>query len=283
MTNLVDLMAGSGLVSSKTMDSLRGIGLNLYERKLWIALLARGASTAGELSEISNVPRSRAYDILQSLADKGFAVVQNAKPIRYVAVAPEEALERAKRKMQEDVQSSIERIDELKESPIMRELSEIFTKGMKLVSADEMTGSLKGKYSVTQHINTMLKTASDRIHIMTTAEGMNELIEHHIDHLKKAKDRGVSIKIATVSNNRSEDAIKALAGLAEVRHIDEKELPVSGRFCVVDGKEMVMGLTDPKSVHSTQDIAIWSKSEHAAGKMIEPIFKMVWNNSKAVN
>jgi sugar-specific transcriptional regulator TrmB len=96
------------IASSKVMDALKGIGLNLYERRLWVALLARGTSTAGELSEIANVPRSRAYDILQSLADKGFVVVQTSKPIRYVAVAPEEALGRVKKKIEEDARTAQE-------------------------------------------------------------------------------------------------------------------------------------------------------------------------------
>lgn len=87
------------LASQKVFDSLKGIGLNLYERKLWVALLARGTSTAGELSSMATVPRSRSYDILQSLAEKGFVVVQTAKPLKYVATSPEEALERAKRKL----------------------------------------------------------------------------------------------------------------------------------------------------------------------------------------
>ena len=40
-------------------------------------------------------------------------------------------------------------------------------------------------------------------------------------------------------------------------------------------------LTDSK-VHSTQDLALWSKSEHAAGNLLEPLFKLVWTNSKEV-
>src|SRR3989304_2173874 len=119
------------LVSNKTMDALKGIGLNLYERRLWVALLSRGTSSAGELSEMANVPRSRAYDILQSLAEKGFVVVQTSKPIKYVAVPPEEALERAKKKMEEDITEMEKRIDDLKSSPIMNELASFYKKGMK--------------------------------------------------------------------------------------------------------------------------------------------------------
>ena len=112
------------------MDSLRSIGLNLYERKLWVALLARGTATAGELSEMAKVPRSRTYDVLQSLADKGFVIVQTSKPLKYIAVAPSEALERAKAKLKEELESKIERIETLKQSEIISELDNLFKKGL---------------------------------------------------------------------------------------------------------------------------------------------------------
>ena len=56
------------IVKDEFLSRLRKIfDLNLYEVKVWTALLSRGTSTAGELSNISDVPRSRTYDILESL------------------------------------------------------------------------------------------------------------------------------------------------------------------------------------------------------------------------
>jgi sugar-specific transcriptional regulator TrmB len=271
------------IASTKVLDALKGIGLNLYERKLWIALLARGNSTAGELSEIADVPRSRAYDVLQSLAEKGFVVVQTGKPIRYVAVSPEEALERAKKKLEEDFKTTVERINALKESPVMRELMDIYSQGLKLVSPEELTGALKGKFSVFQQLDSMFKGANQKINIVTTPEGLNDLFSNHFETLKKAKEKGVEIKIVTNSSERCSDAIKALSSIAEIRVANDKEIPISGRFTVVDGKQLIFGLTDPKSVHSTQDLVMWSKSEHAASQVLEPLFNLVWNHSKAVS
>jgi sugar-specific transcriptional regulator TrmB len=270
------------LASPKVFDALKGIGLNLYERRLWVALLARGTSTAGELSEIANVPRSRAYDVLQSLAEKGFVVVQASKPLRYVAIPPEEALERAKKKLEEDFKAMQAKIDELKESVVLRELNEIHQKGLKLISPEEITGALKGKYSVLQQFNSMFREAKEKINIVTTPEGLNELFSSHFDVLKKAKEKGVEIKIATQVDEKCTDAIKALSGIAEIRNIVEKEIPVAGRFVVVDGKELVFSLTDTK-VHSTQDMAVWSKSEYAAGSVLEPLFNLIWKNSKPIS
>jgi len=270
------------LASQKVMDALKGIGLNLYERKLWVALLARGTSTAGELSEIANVPRSRSYDILQSLAEKGFLIVQTAKPLRYVAINPTEALDRAKKKLEEDMKITVERMDDLKSSPIAKELSSICTQGLNMISPEEITGSLKGKYSVMRQMTTMFKVATKRINVVTTPEGLDELFENHYNDLKRAVERGVKIQIAATGLDKATEAVRGLNGVAEVRTLNNRDLPIGGRFAVVDGKEIVFSLTDHK-VHETQHMAFWSKSEHAASSLLEPLFKMVWNNSKPVN
>src|SRR3990167_7609374 len=86
------------IVKEEFLNKLRQFfGLNLYEVKIWTALLSRGVSTAGELSDIGNVPRSRAYDVLESLEKKGFVVMKLGKPIKYLAVDPKEVVERVKK------------------------------------------------------------------------------------------------------------------------------------------------------------------------------------------
>ena len=43
------------IVQKEFLSKLKDFGLNTYESKLWTALLSRGVSTAGELSDIANV------------------------------------------------------------------------------------------------------------------------------------------------------------------------------------------------------------------------------------
>src|SRR4030067_1138742 len=104
------------IVKDEFLSRLRKIfDLNLYEVKVWAALLSRGTSTAGELSSISDVPRSRTYDILESLEKKGFIVMKLGKPIKFVALKPEEVIERVKRNLVTGVTEKHKRLDELKE------------------------------------------------------------------------------------------------------------------------------------------------------------------------
>src|SRR5574342_874378 len=102
------------IVQKDFLNKLKDFGLNSYEAKLWTALLSRGIATAGELSDIANVPRSRSYDVLESLEKKGFAITKLGKPIKYVAVPPEEVLERVKKNVTEEAKQMSQRLEELK-------------------------------------------------------------------------------------------------------------------------------------------------------------------------
>lgn len=272
------------VASAKTMDMLKTIGLNKYERNLWAALLSRGASTAGELSDISNVPRSRCYDVLESLADKGFIIIQPGKPMKYVAMPPREALERAKKKVQEDAVETADKIDRLVKSDSIKELERLHKENLKLVKAEDLTGALKGRYAMLQQTETMIKKAKKSIKLMTTENGLKELHEHHGHLLKKASDAGVKIQIAAPVNKNTTDVVKLLGKVAQIRNVEESELvrKLAGRFVLVDGEEFLVGLTDDVKTHPTQDVALWTQSSHASSNIFEPMFELIWQHSKPV-
>jgi len=134
------------IVKDEFLSRLRKIfDLNLYEVKVWTALLSRGTSTAGELSNISDVPRSRTYDILESLEKKGFIVMKLGKPIKFVALKPEEVVERVKKNLMRNAKDKTTRLEKLKGDEVLEELSTLFTKGVKFVGPTDLSGSLRGR------------------------------------------------------------------------------------------------------------------------------------------
>ena len=262
------------VVSQAILDALKQIGLNLYERKLWVALISRGTSTAGELSSLAKVPHSRTYDVLESLAEKGFVMLQTAKPLKYVAIAPNEALERVKKKIKEDAEITVDRINQFQKSPALKELERIYKKGVELIEPGEMTGSLRGRDALYQQLETLFKNAKNNIFILTTAKNLTDLQAIHWDALKKASDRGVKIRIAASYEKNVLPIIEKLKSFAEIRKISKPD--IVGRFFVVDDSHVVMALTDEEEVHPTQDLAFWSQSEHVAGDVLKPIFDLMW-------
>ncbi|MBI4981024.1 TrmB family transcriptional regulator [Candidatus Woesearchaeota archaeon] len=241
------------IVPKDFLNKLKDFGLNSYESKLWIALLSRGVSTAGELSDISNVPRSRAYDVLESLEKKGFIIVKMGKPIKYLAVPPAEVVERVKKKVAEDADERNKVLTGLKDSEVMGELNTLHTDGIKLVDPTDRSGAFRGRDRVYEHMTTMIKNAQKSVTIMTSKDGLDRKFEVLAAPLRKAAKSGVAIKVA-VTGDANKEIVKEMAKFAQVKAAKDGS---NARFCVVDNKEMLLFLTDDVKVHKSYDCAVW--------------------------
>ncbi|MEK6886864.1 MAG: helix-turn-helix domain-containing protein [Nanoarchaeota archaeon] len=252
----------------------RYFNLNLYEVKIWTALLSRGVSTAGELSDIANVPRSRSYDVLESLEKKGFAITKLGKPIKYVAVAPEEVLERVKKNVSEESKQNILRLEELKGTDVLDELSALHTQGVELIDPTDLSGSLKGRHNLYNHLELVIKNAEKSVTIMTTAQGLMRKVEGMKPVFEKLKRKGVKVRIAAPFTKENAAAVKDISSVAEIKNSSGK-----ARFTIVDGKQMVFMVLDDEEVHPTYDVGIWINSPFFSSA-VEELFDLSWKGMK---
>jgi len=257
------------IVEKAFLDKLKEFGLNSYESKLWTALLSRGISTAGELADISGVPRSRSYDVLESLADKGFIIIKNAKPIKYVAVPPKDVLDRVKNKISGKHKEHLKQIEVLKNSSVMSELGQLHSQGLELIDLIDLTGSIKGRDNHEHHLTTMIKSAKKSVNIITTKNGLLRKAEKLKEALQQAKKNGAKIRIAAPITKETKSVIKQLP-FAEVRNYND-----SGRFIIVDDKEVFFMLMDDKKVHRAYDTALWVNSKYFS-TALSHLFNQTW-------
>ncbi|MBI4739333.1 TrmB family transcriptional regulator [Candidatus Woesearchaeota archaeon] len=263
------------IVKEEFLSKLRRyFSLNLYEVKIWTALLSRGVSTAGELSDIANVPRSRSYDVLESLEKKGFAVTKLGKPIKYIAVPPEEVLERVKKNMKEEADGKVQRLEELKGTEVLDELKSLHTQGIELVEPADLSGSLRGRHNLYNHLELTIRNAEESVTIMTTTQGLMRKIEGLKPVFEKLKKRGVKIRIAAPITKECSRVVKDLGDTAEVRHANSK-----ARFCIVDSSELIFMVMDDQEVHPTYDVGIWVNTPFFANAL-EGLFDLSWKNLK---
>src|SRR3990167_5230030 len=161
------------IVKDEFLSKLRRyFSLNLYEVKIWAALLSRGVSTACELSDIANVPRSRSYDVLESLERKGFVVMKLGKPIKYIAVPPTEVVERVKKNLSVDAAERVKRLEDLKSTDTLHELNSLHTQGIELVEPSELSGSLRGRHNLYSHLELAIRNAQSSVTLVTTPQGL---------------------------------------------------------------------------------------------------------------
>ncbi|MBN2422542.1 TrmB family transcriptional regulator [Candidatus Woesearchaeota archaeon] len=241
------------IVQKNFLSKLKDFGLNTYESKLWTALLSRGVSTAGELSDIANVPRSRSYDVLESLEKKGFVVMKLGKPIKYIAVPPGEVVERVKKRVKNEAEQREKQLEELNASNILEELSLLYNQGIDLIEPTDLAGSVRGRENLYNHMESMIKRAEKQVHLMTSAAGLKRKTKNLLRSLKKAKERGVKI---TVSAPVPAQDMITYSKLQEIANLTvQKE--TQARFLIVDNKEILFMLTDDESVHPSYDVGVW--------------------------
>ncbi len=267
------------IVKDEFLSRLRKIfDLNLYEVKVWAALLSRGTSTAGELSSISDVPRSRTYDILESLEKKGFILMKLGKPIKFVALKPEEVVERVKKNLIKTAKERTERLENLRNDEVLEELNSLFTKGVKFVEPSDLSGSIRGRQNLYNQMDMMLRGAEKSITIVTTRDGLNRKMEAIMPTLEKCKKRGVRVRIAAPVDNSNINVAKEFKKVAEIRDIEGK---MKARFIIIDSNQIMFMLLDDEKFHPNYDVGIWINTEFFS-QALEQMFEIMWKDLKLV-
>ena len=263
------------IVKEEFLGKLRRyFSLNLYEAKVWTALLSRGVSTAGELSDIASVPRSRSYDVLESLEKKGFVVTKIGKPIKYIAVPPKEVLERVKKNLHSTTQEHIQKLDDLTGTDLIEELNSLHTQGVELVEPTDLSGSLRGRLNLYNHIEFTIRNAEKSVTVMTTTQGLIRKVEGLKPLFEEIVKRGVDIRIAApLTTDEALEAAESVKEFAEVKNIDH----INARFIIVDGAEVIFMVMHDDDVHPTYDIGIWVNTPFFSSAL-DQLFSLAWES-----
>lgn len=223
--------------------------LNIYETKVWLALLGKGVASAGEIAEISGVPRSRTYDVLESLEKQGFAISKIGKPAKYIAVKPGIILEKLKNNTMKEAEEKVGVLSHLKDSSEYTDLENIYTTGIKPVKHEDLSGSIKGRSTIYNHAREILENAKKEVIICTSAREFSEKIRLFSALIEKLKKNGINVKVA-LSGNEVEIKKISLKIKQKIKVIE-----INAKFFIVD-QEQVLFLLSETGV-AEDEVAIW--------------------------
>lgn len=222
--------------------------LNIYETKVWLALLTKGIASAGEVAEISGVPRSRTYDVLESLEKRGFAITRIGKPVKYISVKPTEVVEKMKSKTLHEAQEKVKSLSNLKETQEYVELEQLHNTGISPIKSTEITGSLKGRSNVISRVRELLETAQKEVLICTSALDFEDKSRVLIPSIEKLNKGNVKVRIAL-----SGDADK-IKKLNTKYNLKAKQIESAAKFFMSDKKEAIFMITPD---NAEEEMGIW--------------------------
>lgn len=217
----------------EVIERLKEVGFNTYEAKVYLALLKKYPATGYEVSQVANVPQSRAYDTLKTLEKEKIVVASNSKPVTYTPIKPGELTQRFKRK----VNSTLEFLD--KNLPNVKE------------DYTEPILSISGSANIREKVAEIIKNAKQEIYVEIWSYDFKLMEQYFLD----AYNRGVEIKIVGYDN------LKSNFGLV-FEHSSAKEIETSlgGRMIILvaDNKEGIIG--NSSSIHAENVHVVWTKN-----------------------
>jgi sugar-specific transcriptional regulator TrmB len=226
--------------------------LNIYETKVWLALLGKGVASAGEVSTISGVPRSRTYDVLESLEKKGFAIEKLGKPVKYLGVKPHMILEKLKNNVRKDADDRIQELLKIKQTNEYDELESLYREGVSPIKREDISASLKGKSNISNHLREILSNATKEVIICTNAKEFASKLKLFSQTFVNLKKSNIKIKVAL----SGDDAL--IKQLSDKLQIKIKKADIDAKFFIVDRREILFYLSnEPKE----DDLAIWLNSD----------------------
>jgi len=266
------------IVKEDLLKKLRAaFDLNIYEVKIWTALLARGMATAGELSDISQVPRSRSYDVLESLEKKSFVLMKLGRPIRYLAVKPEEIVRRMKDEIQVKADSHVGFLEDVKQDPVFHEIELLYKQGIQKVDPYSLAGSLKGRDTVYNHLRSMLDKAQKSVVMVTSTAGLQRKIKRYKGLFQKLADQGVKIRIAAPLPEGNMKVLNEVKDVVQFKPLEG----FKGRFVIIDDQEVMFMVSDDVDVHESYDTGIWVNTPFFT-KAFSNMFNAFWNDLQTV-
>lgn len=247
-------------------------GLNIYESKVYVALLAKNVASVGEIAESSGVPRSRVYDVLESLEKQGFAVMRLGKPVKYIAVKPSVVIDKMKNNLLKDAEERVGLMSTIRDTPEYKELELLHNTGITPSNIPDLSSAIKGRQNIYTHMKELLASAEKEIVLVTSVDALKNKVSFLKPIFEDLKKKGVSIKVAASSNVDSE---KESLSLSKDLGVPVRKVRLNSRLCLVDGNKLLMFLT-PHSEDEEKDFAVWVNSEYlsqALSTFLNPIWK----------
>ena len=233
---------------STAIQQLEALGLSAYAARTFVALVRLGEGTAREVSDTTDVPRTRVYDAVDELCDLGLVDVQHSSPKEFWAVSAETAGRHFDQRYTNHVNTLTDALGALSPPERSTEQRGVWT--------------VTGRDHVTERIAEFVSTAEEEVVFMTVEELLTDEL---VDSLSAASDREVSIRLAGMADETEDRLGDRLPAAEPFESMWQWSDTPAGRLLMVDReKTLVSVLVDGNGDHPPEprdETAIWGSGD----------------------
>ena len=172
----------------RAIELLHQLGLKEYEAKSFVALTRRQRGTAKDISETSEVPRTRVYDAIRVLESKGLVETQHSNPQIFRAVSIDEAINTLQSEYAERTESLRNALSGLEP-----------TDEGDSTEATHEVWSISGDQGITSRTQQLIEGATEELILVVGHESI--FTDRLAEQLQAAQERDVNVIIGTVDSD----------------------------------------------------------------------------------
>ncbi len=252
-------------------DSLQKFGLTDYEIKSYITLLQKDSFTASELAQASGVPRSKTYEILTSLCNKGLCIEIPENVRKYTAIAPEIAISTLKNKMNEELNQKIDLLNSIQDT-----LVNIYTNRSVSENPSSVIQIVREKNAIWQSIQELINNAKEEILVFSKEPFIVSVGKSGKSMSQVNKDVRVRsiYEEKDVSRLDYQEGIKSFIKEGEEAKIS-RQLPV--KMTIIDNQIVLLIISEKHNANT--DIMAIIINQHELANTFKIIFEFFWADS----
>jgi len=230
----------------EAVEVLQQLGLKEYEAKCFVGLSRLSTGTAKQLSEITDVPRTRVYDAIRVLEAQGLVEIQHSSPQQFRAVPLAEATET----LRDQYEARVERLE-----AALEDAEELDPEEENLI---QEVWSLSGTDAIANRSNTLIRDAAEEVVLVI---GDDSLLTDELIESLNGLDERVELLVGVVTEElegRIHDAVPRattfLSGLDWLRTAGDVDDDLAiGRLLLVDRSAILVSTLVPDT-HEEQAI-----------------------------
>lgn len=229
------------------MSSFHDLGLSSYEEKAYIALLELHTGDAEAISEASEIPMGRIYDVLGGLESRGLiGLSPESRPRIYSPVDPETAIERLLEERKRDLAVERTRYENV--------AAELRTEYGGRPAMEGRFVAAASTEEIAQLLADRMETAERSVAITATTAagglfGFEAVYAETIERFRTLLERGVSIRLLVTETLVGELPEGQTADLDRLLAYDEFELRTTAElyntYDMIDRRDVCVYVADP--------------------------------------
>lgn len=224
----------------EAIEVLQQLGLKEYEARCFVGLSRLNSGTARQLSEVTEVPRTRVYDAIRVLEVQGLVEIQHSSPRQFRAVSLEAATETLRDQYDDrvghlhDALDTVDNVELDDESPVQE------------------VWSMSGRTAIESRTNDLIENAGEEVVLVVGDESL--LTDDLVTTLNGIED-GVEVIVGALTASLEDQVQTAvpgattfISGLEWLHGTDTAEEDTAiGRLVLIDRSAFLVSSIMPES------------------------------------